>query len=337
MLKHLPYFYLPAALCCMSLIAQSQQPVPADLVPVPGITWTRFTDPNEHAFSVDVPQGWKIDGGLARRTGIDTSDFLRALSPDGSIVLIMGDPDLPAMQHTPGFGAGPGSKPYLPGKELARSYAESSLPALCSGLTLESSADRDDIAAGPLAKAVPGSRYDAGEAFYACTHNGKPERAYMVAGTYIYHGYTPSLPSIWGFNLLDGCIAPADRIDTARKILLHMLLSARNDPEWVRQQQARVDQATRGLNVLTAAQAQAAESQRANFRQQMAVMTHQYNAFSEVQTQTGTFIDPSGQRYVLSNTKSYHWVSTGGKTAETDSPTPPPGGGWTQLKQVPAQ
>jgi hypothetical protein len=39
----------------------------------------------------------------------------------------------------------------------------------------------------------------------------------------------------------------------------------------------------------------------------------------------------------LLKTTTYRWMNAGGKTAETDSPTPPPGGGWTQLKQAPAQ
>jgi hypothetical protein len=269
-----------------------------------------------------------VDGGLVRRSAIDTSTFLRALSPDGAVMLLMGDPG-PAVFHLPAFGAMRGSQPYRPGKDFARSYGESSLPALCSGVTFESAAERSDIANGPLSKAVPGARYDAGEAFSSCMHNGKQTRAYVVAGTYLYTSL-----AFWGVNLLDGCIAPADRIDKSRKILLHMLLSARNDAQWVREQQGRVDQATRNINTITAAQQGAFERNLANAQAQQRAMTQQYNAFSEVQTQTGTFVDTSGHRYTLSNTQPYHWIGPGGKTAETASPNPP-GAGWTQLQQVP--
>jgi hypothetical protein len=307
-----------------------------DNIQVDGVQWTRFNDPNENAFSLDVPQGWKVDGGMVRRGPVDVSTFLRVLSPDSSVLVLMGDP-APAFFHTPGFGAGPGSRPYESGKDFAHSYGESALPSLCSNLAFQNSTDRADIAGGPLGKSVAPAHYEAGEAFFTCTHGGKPARAYIIAGTYIFASALRGMPSMWGTNLIDGFIAPAERFDWTRKVLLHMFLSIRSNPQWVKEQQARVDQATRNLNMITAAQQRAFDSNLANAKEQQRAMTQEYNAFSEVQTQTGTFVDTSGHRYVLTNTQNYHWVSTGGKTAETSSPTPPPGGGWTQLKQVPAQ
>jgi len=324
--------FLAIAAFSFSLAVRGQQTAPAqpkfDNVQVEGIKWTTFHDPKENAFSLDVPEGWKVDGGLVRRSNIDTSTFLRVLSPDGAVMLLMGDPG-PAVFHLPAFGAPRGSQPYRPGNDFARSYGESALPALCSGVTIESAAERSDIASGPFAKAVPGSHYDAGEAFFSCMHNSKPTRAYVVAGTYLYTSL-----AFWGVNLLDGCIAPADRIDKSRKMLLHMLLSSRNDPQWVRDQQARVDQATRNILIVTEGQKAAFASNLANAQAQQRAMTQQYNAFNEVQTQTGTFVDTSGHRYTLSNTQPYHWIGPGGKTLETASPNPP-GAGWTQLQQVP--
>jgi hypothetical protein len=323
-----------SALLTLSLSAVALQTPAATPknIEVEGVSWTTFHDPNEHAFSVDVPAGWKVEGGLVRRGPVDTSTFLRALAPDGALMILMGDP-APAFFHTPGFGAAPGAQPYRSGKDFARSYGESALPALCTNVAFESSADRQDIASGPLAKAVPGSHYEAGEALFNCVHNGKPTRAYIIAGTYLYKSPLANMPGLWGTNLLDGCIAPADRMDKARKILLHMFLSARNDPQWVREQQARVDQATRNLNTITAAQQGAFERNLANAQAQQRAMTQQYNAFNEVQTLTGTFADAAGHRYTMSNTQPYHWVGPGGKTMETSSPSAP-GPGWTQLQQV---
>lgn len=331
-----PFLLAVFAISSLAPAAKCQQPPKFENVPVEGVTWSSFHDPNEHAFSVEVPEGWKAEGGLVRRNAIDTSTFLRVLSPDGAVMLMMGDP-APAFFRTPGFVRRPTDKPYEGGKAFARSYGESALPSICTDLKFVSDTERTDIENGPLAKAVPGSHYDAGDAFFSCTHNGKPTRAYVVAGTYIYQSRMTDAPSFWGVNLLDACIAPAERLDWSRKVLLHMLLSARNDPDWVRAQQARVDQATRNLNAITAAQQGAFERNLANAQAQQRAMTQQYNAFSEVQTQTGTFVDGGGHRYVLPNTQSYHWVGPGGKTAETSSPTPPAGGGWTQLKQVPPQ
>ena len=100
--------FLAVAAFSFSLAVRGQQTAPAqpkfDNVQVEGIKWTTFHDPKENAFSLDVPEGWKVDGGLVRRSNIDTSTFLRVLSPDGAVMLLMGDPG-PAVFHLPAFGA----------------------------------------------------------------------------------------------------------------------------------------------------------------------------------------------------------------------------------------
>lgn len=225
----------------------------------PATQWTRFEDPNEHAFSLDVPAGWKTEGGLVRRGPVDLSVFLRALSPDGSVMLILGDP-APAYFGTPGLGAGPKARPYLAGQAYARQYLEESLPALCSSAQFISAEDRPEIASGPLAQGTPYARHDAGDATFSCIHNGKPVKAFMVAGTFLYAARMRAMPGSWGVNLLAGFLAPEARVDEVKAIVLHMLQSSRFDPDWNRRQQANVDQATRTLNSITAAQQRAFDS-----------------------------------------------------------------------------
>ena len=320
-----------ATLFGLAVAAQAQAPKDD------ATNWTRFNDPNEHAFSIDVPAGWKTEGGMVRRGPVDLSMFLRALSPDGAIMLILGDP-APAYFGTPGLGAGPKARPYLPGQAYAREYVEQSLPPVCSGLTFMTGEDRPDIASGPLAQATPYAKHDAGDVMFSCTHNGKPTRAFMVAGTYLYSSPLKGMPGSWGLNLLAGCLAPAERVDAAKKMVLHMLQSAKFDPEWNRKEQALIDQATRNINAITAAQQRAFDSTLANAKAQQQAMRQEYNAFNNVQTQTGTFVDSSGHRYTnVPNTQNYHWVGPGGKVVETNSPTPPPGTGWTPLNPVPPQ
>ncbi|HEY1755519.1 MAG TPA: hypothetical protein VGG72_08995 [Bryobacteraceae bacterium] len=338
-------------LCGLALAACAQGPNQAEAAPQQsGVkaaattktkddadNWTRFNDPYEQAFGIDIPAGWKVQGGLVRRGAVDFSLFLRALSPDDSILLILGDP-APAVFGTPGFGAGPKAKPYMPGQEFARQYVEQSLPEFCSGLTFISGENRQDIATGPLAQATPYAKHDAGDVTYSCMHNGKPTHAFMAAGTYLYASQFRGMPGTWGTFLLAGCMAPAERIDASKKMVLHMLQSARFNPEWTKMEQGLVDQATRNINAITAAQQRAFDSNLANAKAQQAAMRGEYNAFNNVQTQTGTFVDPAGHQYSnVQNTQNYHWISTGGKIAETSGPTPPPGTGWTQLRQVPAK
>jgi hypothetical protein len=296
------------------------------------VTWTRYNDPYEQAFGIDVPAGWKVSGGLVRRGLVDFSLFLRALSPDDSMMLILGDP-APAFFPTPGLGQGPRARPYLAGQAFARQYVEQSLPEFCSELTFLNGNDRQDIATGQLAQGTPYAQHDAGDVTFSCMHNGKPTHAFMVAGTYLYKQLNR-----WGSFLLAGCLAPVERMDASKKMVLHMLQSARFNPQWTQMQQGYVDQATRNINTITAAQQKAFDATLANAKAQQAAMRGEYNAFSDVQTQTGTFTDPSGRVYSnVPNTQNYHWGNTGGQTAQTSGPTPPPGTGWTPLKQVPSQ
>ena len=303
----------------------------------PAIQWTRFEDPNEHAFSLDVPAGWTAEGGLVRRGPVDLSVFLRALSPDDSVMLILGDP-APAYFGTPGLGAGANARPYLAGEAYARHYLEESLPALCSAPRFLSGGDRPDISSGPLAQGTPFARHDAGDAMFSCIHNGKPVKAYMVAGTFLYASRMRGMPGSWGVNLLAGFLAPDARVEEIKAAILHMLQSAHFDPEWNRRQQANIDQATRTLNSITATQQRAFDSSLAHAKAQQRVMRQEYNDFHDIQTQTGTFRDGAGHLYGgVANTQNYHWVAPDGRTAETSGPNPPAGAGWKPIHQVPEQ
>jgi hypothetical protein len=264
-----------------SVSSQTLPPTPgsAGMNPGDNVLWTKFTDPNENAFTIDVPSGWKVQGGMTRRSALDVSAFLRAISPDGSAMILMGDPG-PAVFRLPGYLAGPAAKAYVPGQQFARQYAQTSLPSLCTSPAFVSGANRPDIASGPFAQAEPKSKYDAGEVNFTCTHGGQPTSAYWVAGTYEY-----PLAVLWGYNLLDGCIAPNSQIALMKRIILHMLLSMRSDPNWVKMQQAFVDAATRNLNGITVAQQRTFDVNLANAKITQAQMAEQYNKFSRVQTE----------------------------------------------------
>jgi hypothetical protein len=49
----------------------------------PSLSYVRWQDPRENAFSLDVPSQWKMSGGLFRFASVDTRAGVEALSPDG--------------------------------------------------------------------------------------------------------------------------------------------------------------------------------------------------------------------------------------------------------------
>jgi hypothetical protein len=56
------------------------------------ISWTKFRDPKEGAFTIDVPQGWSVEGGLLRRSINQPHPVVVVLSPDKLTKVIVGDP-----------------------------------------------------------------------------------------------------------------------------------------------------------------------------------------------------------------------------------------------------
>src|ERR1700730_15745420 len=50
-----------------------------------------WREPNEGAYSLDVPRGWKVGGGILRRTPVDVRSAVNAAYPDGAIRVLLGD------------------------------------------------------------------------------------------------------------------------------------------------------------------------------------------------------------------------------------------------------
>jgi hypothetical protein len=54
-----------------------------------------FTDPAEHAFTIELPAGWAVDGGVRRVSDVYVPYWVRAVAPNGAIEIFFGDPDVP--------------------------------------------------------------------------------------------------------------------------------------------------------------------------------------------------------------------------------------------------
>lgn len=297
--------------------------------------WTQFADPNEQAFTMNVPKGWRVQGGLVRRNPVDFSLFLRALSPDGATLLILGDPG-PAVFHTPGYDNGWRGTPYRPALDYARAYVQDSLAPLCGGIAYQSGVERPDIANGPLAGGAARARHDAGAVTFTCMHAGRPAQVYLVVATYLLPSMLRTESTVWGVSLLAGCIAPAARIEASKQIVRQMLASARFNPSWTQRQHANISAATGIVNHFDAVTQAAFDRSLANAKAQQRAMAQEYNDFNDVQTQSGTFQNASGARVRMDNTQAYHWMNTAGQGAETSTPNPPAGAGWQPVQQVPS-
>jgi hypothetical protein len=61
-----------------------------------GLVWVKFEDPLEQAFSVEVPRGWTVRGGLFRMGFSDERPMVDLTSPDGRVNVRLGDLSIPA-------------------------------------------------------------------------------------------------------------------------------------------------------------------------------------------------------------------------------------------------
>jgi len=160
------------------------QSAPSSSLSVSG--YVRLTDPLEQAFSLDVPAGWRSEGGLARRAALQINPYVRSLSADKMTYLMLGEPTLPsftppnqmgnAIGHPEGtlYDAGLGGLAlvlrYLPGAEFARVYGQTALQSLCPSLKFATAQDRPDLAqkANVQWPTVIPSRSDGGETLLVC-------------------------------------------------------------------------------------------------------------------------------------------------------------------------
>ncbi|MDT5269216.1 MAG: hypothetical protein QOH49_1402 [Acidobacteriota bacterium] len=60
-----------------------------------GLRFVRWNDPKEHAYSVEVPQGWTIEGGAFRVEPSDVRMMNRVISPEKDMVVQVGNENIP--------------------------------------------------------------------------------------------------------------------------------------------------------------------------------------------------------------------------------------------------
>lgn len=204
------------------------------------LAWTNFQDPAEQAFTVQVPQGWTVTGGLYRFGQLDPRVMVDMVSPDGKTDVRIGDYRVPPFAPlTPtlmslGFREGSRYTPrnvaqevianYRPGWVFADVYGQGRFNSLCRHLSLKSMQKTN-----PVHQGAPNATTTAGEVVYACDSASGPQIAYVFAETQ----YTPMQSSgSWLVSWLYSFIAPQAQAADALKIVLHSLSTLQIDPQW---------------------------------------------------------------------------------------------------------
>jgi hypothetical protein len=292
-----------------------------------GISWTQFVDPAEHAFTMQVPRGWKVVGGAYRFGPLDPRAMVDMTAPDGKTNLRFGDANVPpfttlsATMRSLGWHEGRQYSPngvarevvanYRPGWVFADLYGQARFSPLCQSLRLK------EMKQLPPIHESPGARTTAGEVLYTCDTAAGPKAAYVFAETQM-----TQMQSVkqWMVSWLYSFITPADQAPEAMKTILHSMGTFEIDQQW-EAQQLRISGAAADTAYTQFKQNMALEHDR--FTKQSAQFQNQVDGFTRafrgVDLTTDT-VDGT-QREVWAGTGGTHWMSPLGDAAT--SPTSP--------------
>ena len=279
---------------------RSSAPAGAPAKGLTDVSWTTFTDPNENAFTVDVPRGWKVVGGVIRKIPLWPSAVVRVLSPDRRSLIALGDPDS-VPYHAP-IGAG----------DYVRQFTERAMSGACPGLSIVKVAELPDVERFESSHSPgPYNQWSAAQASFNC----RGRQAGMAGEAIAILQYMTSLHGGQA-TVLAAFVTTTGQKDEADRLLNHMYSSFRQNPEWgARQRQI-------GQQLANGAMARWRGEQR------------QFQQMDDAITNTAHFVGPGGQHYDLDASPRYQWLAPNGQIIGTDTPTPPVPGS-QQLQKLP--
>ncbi len=300
--------------------------------------WQVFTDPNEGAFDLEMPQGWKLSGGTARRTALQYRTWASAISPDGETILAINDaaegsyitpsPMLEATGFRLGsvYNGGGGNlylvAPYQGGAQFAAAWGQRKLPALCTAIKVTASRSLPELAQkiNPYVGAS-GMSYDYGEAQFSCDKNGMTMAAYVFARTVMIR--TAGQFGLWYADFIEAFLAPAPVAGVAAGLLAHMVKTARLNPSWVnRQSQTNMDVS----RIATQTNAAVSDTVMRSWEQKGAIIDSVMEKGSRERLGIDVYEDnATGTRYVVANTSNTYWLDAHGNILGSQTTDAPPG------------
>ncbi|MEJ0066598.1 MAG: hypothetical protein WDM85_15280 [Caulobacteraceae bacterium] len=274
--------------------------VPAGPAPPSGMT--TFTDPTENAFTVAVPQGWSVKGGVQRASPVAAKTWIQATSPDGSTVISLGDPQIPAFtlpspQHAAGStvqnasGVQSPVAPYENGAQFAADYAQRAFGASCAGLQQNGAQPAADLAqkaqdqmtklAASVGAPTPQIQYDGAALTFSCQVGGAPYVVGVIDVT--------SLQQLnfglggWGVPIILSYRTPAASQAQTDQLARQMQASLQPKAQWTAQMAAAERQQLANLQQ----QGQQAQQQLAAMQQRDNAMLNANEAASNARLNAG--------------------------------------------------
>jgi len=220
------------------------------------VQYARFTDPREGAFIVDVPAGWRTEGGLLRRSAIDITGSIRTSSPDGATGVFLGDERLSncvtpevmqgSMREGQVYDSGAGTRLMILRMQPPAVFGMNYLGQLqqrygLSGIQVKDRRDRSDLVAAANRNAAQfnanpqgPTRSSSAEVSFTAQRNGRPVAGYLLVSVAV----TPWMNNgVYWTPSVAGYVTPMDELGQTNAIFWHSLNSAQMNPQWTQGQQ----------------------------------------------------------------------------------------------------
>ena len=327
-------------------------------------SFVNWSDPHEGAFSLSVPQEWKVTGGAYRLSATDVRMSVILVSSDGRIRVSAGDSkvgtftqpnqmyDRAGLKEGAMTRLGDGTplqiRTLISGQQFAREYVEGIVRITCPDLRILSNSLRLDLTGvfqqQARAEGMMNCKLSAGEASFAGSLNGNEVRGSYVAATCLP---LPDKSQLWYVYRLYGYLAPPERQQEADMICRHVVDSWVVNPQWrmkEKQMAASAVQAdnARSRQIQQRALQAIAEDQRETSDMISKSYWQRQKVYSEISRKrenailgTVDVVDPdSHSQYKISYNSDYNWMDNQGNIVGTRTDTSP-GVGWRKMIDLP--
>lgn len=326
--------------------AQSAQPKATGGSP----PWVNYTDNAEGAFSMDVPIGWQVEGGMYRFGYFDVRWMMDIRSLDGKVVIRINDPNIPPYV-LPGPHSGPAghaaNRPgfwqmvvdnYQEARPYAESYTRRRFGSVCTSLTSAQSDWTPTMPPQWKEQETPVRITDASLAFN-CESSDGPRIANVYAVTAV-HGRD----GLWMVDFMITVLATPDRLAQARAMTQRMINSWQENPQWKTRQeqitqeglenmQADFRQFMQQMAVYHQQRTQAMNQQVAGFEKRMQQQADQVTSFGNILTGVTNLRDPvTGATFQdFTGPKSNYYINGQGVRVNSNLS---PGPSFTQMENL---
>jgi len=287
-------------------------------------TWT---DPNEGAFSLNVPKGWTVEEGSGLvRPYIDAGYVMHVTSPDGTMGVYVANPYryifvvpnwvlemagfVEGTEYDPSGGL---SQPMLVWHYIdASDYIHDFIEPLFSDCDFRGVNSRNDLAASY--QGAPWiTEVTAAEERFTC-----PEaiETIVVLDTY----YNLAGTEMWATSLMEYW-APEDKVELMEKIVNEMQETFRIDPEWAAEEQKQVAQR---VGIISQTGSEINDMIMSSFELRSQTQDETLHQFSNAILGIEDVYDPdTGEQWTVPSGSEHYWQDIYGDIWGTDTYQPP--------------